>query len=83
MSKITKQEIGHKLKYLVQTQHDIKFISDWAHSLYAQYLTDAGSDLDDVLLVLVTMNAGPEFELSYEELDQIAEKLIAGEDVKL
>lgn len=83
MHKITKQDVGYELKRLIKEQNDIEVISDWAHTLYAQYLTEAGSNLDDVLLVLVTMDAGPEFELSYERLNEIAEQLIAGEDVKL
>lgn len=83
MHKITKQDVGYELKRLIEEQSDIKLISNWAHTLYMQYLTDAGSNLDEVLLVLVMMNAGPEFERSYEELNEIADKLIAGEDVKL
>lgn len=79
----TQKQFGEELKEKIARREPISFISDWAHALYLQYLTDAGSNLDDVLLVLVTMDAGPEFELSYEKLNEIADRLIAGEDVKL
>lgn len=83
MHKFTKQEIGYELKHLIVQQYDIEHISNWAHALYVQYQTEAGSNLDDVLLVLVMMDAGPEFELSYDRLHEIADRLIAGEDVQL
>ncbi|MCX5923624.1 MAG: hypothetical protein NTU89_03620 [Candidatus Dependentiae bacterium] len=79
----TKEQFGYQLKRLTAEQTDINLISDWAHELYAQYLTDPGSNLDDILLVLAMMDAGPEFELSYERLNEIADRLIAGKDVKL
>ena len=68
---------------MIKEKKNIQLISNWAHEWYIQYLTDAGSNLDKVLLVLITMSAGPEFERSYEELNDIADRLIAGEDVKL
>ena len=83
MHKITKQEIGCELNRLIEKQYEIEHISNWAHALYIQYQTEAGSNLDDVLLLLVTMGAGPEFELSYDRLKYIADRLIAGQDVEL
>ena len=37
----------------------------------------------ELLLTLNKMELGPEFAYTYEELEQIADDLIAGKDVKL
>lgn len=64
-------------------KNSIQSISNWAHSLYIFDSVEIDSRLDDILLRLVMMDAGPEFELSYKKLENIADKLIADEDVTL
>lgn len=64
---------------------NIAAIGAWAHDVYYEHIfeIDSKSNLRKFLLQLGTMEIGPEFERSYEELNDIADRLIAGEDVKL
>jgi hypothetical protein len=79
----TKVQFGKDLKRRVLEKEYCEVIGYWAHSVYVDWL-----DLKDVnfmkfLLHLGTMELGPEFAFSYEELSQIADDLIAGKEVKL
>ena len=74
----TRQVFGKELKERVAQQNDISEIASWA---FAVYLGD--SPVDDVefnriLIILNTMEEGPEFEISYERLNEIADDLIDG-----
>jgi len=51
--------------------------------MYSQHRREMDKEFRDLLITLGGMEMGPEFERSYEELNNIADKLIAGEDVKL
>jgi len=82
----TKQQFGRELKSLL-TQQKISAasIGSWAHAKYYDYIDkiDPHSGFGEFLLQLGTMEMGPEFERSHKELNNIADRLIAGEDVKL
>ena len=77
----TKKEFGKELKIKVCNKEDLISIAHWAYSLYLD--KDVEDNLNDIFLALSTMEEGSEFEYSYEELEEIADRLIAGEDVKL
>jgi hypothetical protein len=81
----TLKQFGKELKEKVISREEISEIGAWSHNLYYDRISeiDENSGLRKFLIQLGTMEMGPEFERSYEELDQIADKLIAGEDVKL
>lgn len=79
----TKKQIGEELKSMVQQKKSIAFIGSWAYSMSLKNIEDTDSKFNKLLLDLGTMEMGPEFEYSYEELHDIADKLIAGEDVVL
>ncbi len=79
----TKQQFGQELKNRLIKKQSMQKLAFWLHSVYLSIEAEKDSSLNDVVYALMMMDAGPEFELSYEELDQIADKLIAGEDVKL
>ena len=69
---------GKELKERVAQKNNISEIGSWA---YAVYLGD--SPVDDaeflnILLIINKMEYGPEFEISYERLNEIADDLIAG-----
>lgn len=72
---------GIELKERIANKQDVVSIGAWAHTIFIDY--DLDSDFDDLLLTLSTMELGSEFERSYEELDKIADDLIAGKNVKL
>ena len=79
----TKEQFGKELKQMLVKREKISIIGQWAHSKYMEHILDIDPKLQEFLLDLNTMEMGPEFEYSYEELDEIADKLIAGEDVTL
>jgi len=81
----SKKQFGQDLKEKTAKREQIAHIGRWAHNLYYERMSeiDAIAGLRRLLIQLGTMEMGPEFERSYEELDQIADRLIAGEDVKL
>ena len=58
-------------------------MSSWLYDSYINFSRDEDLKFKELLYELMMMDAGPEFELSYEKLSDIADKLIAGENVKL
>lgn len=79
----TKKQIGQELKNMLQQKKSIAAIGSWAYSMSLKNIEDADSKFNKLLLDLGTMELGPEFEYSYQELTIIADKIIAGEDVIL
>lgn len=79
----TKKEFGFDLKTKILKREDLKEIGSWAHSIYLLSIDDATDSFDDLLLDLATLELGVEFQVSYEELERLADKIIAGEDVRL
>jgi len=78
-----KEQFGQELKVRIKSKESVGDIGNWSYSLYSQYRREMDRAFRDLLITLGSMGMGPEFERSYEELDQIADRLIAGEDVKL
>ena len=78
-----KVQFGKDLKQRVFERKNVELIGRWAFSAYSKHISDIEEDLIDIALGLGTMELGSEFAYSYEELDQIANDLIAGKDVKL
>ena len=81
----TQQQFGKELKEMIEKREERAFIGSWAHDKYYEHIfeIDENSGLRKILLQLGTMELGPEFARSYEELENIADRLIAGEDVQL
>jgi len=79
----TKEIFGRKLKEKIITNQSLFKIGIWAHSIYLEYIDDIDLEFRDILLTLNTMELGPEFEFTYEELNKIADDLIAGREVNL
>ncbi len=75
----TRQQCGKELKDKIQNKVDVATIGRWAYAMYSKHMCDIDDDFKRFLKNLDAMDAGPEFKLSYEELDQIADRLIAGE----
>ena len=74
----TRQVFGKELKERVTQQNDISEIASWA---FAVYLGDSPVDdleFNRILIILNTMEDGPEFEISYDRLNEIADDLIDG-----
>lgn len=82
---VYKRAIRLRIKRDGEKREEMSVIGAKAHGAYYDHIweIDPNSDLRKFLLQLGTMEMGPEFEFSYEELDSIADRLIAGEDVTL
>lgn len=74
---------GKKLKRKAILKTPVEQIGAWAFSFYWNNIETTDSSFEDLLLTLNTMELGPEFEFSYEELEDIADRLIVAEDVVL
>ena len=79
----TKIKFASDLKRRILKKQDIVKIGIWVYQIYLEW-----HDINDVsflnlLIHLNTMELGPEFAFTYEELNQIADDLIAGKEVKL
>jgi hypothetical protein len=79
----TRAMFGKELKDRIIQKEDVALIGHWAFSVYMDHIDDIDLSFRDILLTLNAMEDGPEFAFSYEELEQIADDLIAGKDVKL
>lgn len=75
----TRKEFGLKLKEKIANREDVALIGRWAYAVYSEHMFDIDDDFQDFLIDLYTLDAGPEFELPYEKLDNVADRLIAGE----
>jgi hypothetical protein len=80
---VTKQKFGQELKNRLIKKQSMQKLAVWLHSVYLSIEAKEDSSFNDVVYALMMMDAGPEFEYSYEELNFIVDKLIAGDDVKL
>ena len=79
----TKKQFGNELKKMILNHEPIYTIGSWAHDKYYENISNIDLELGELLLQFGTMEIGHEFSRSYEELESIADRLIAGKDVKL
>jgi hypothetical protein len=77
----TRKQCGLELKEKIKHKIDAALIGRWAYSMYYEHMLEIDDDFQDFLLDLNAMEDDPQFELSYEKLDQLADKLIAGQQV--
>lgn len=79
----TKIEFGTDLKKLILEESDTIVLGQKIFDLLYEHITDVDDDVYRVAIWLNHMECGPEFSCSVEELNQIADDLIAGREVKL
>lgn len=80
----TRAQFGKELKERVLKKQNVSEIGHWAYVVYLEHIEEINDDgFDNILLTLNTMEDGPEFAFTYEELNKIADDLIAGNDVML
>jgi hypothetical protein len=73
---MTKNELGKALKKLLVTESDVVKISRWALKLYSENYTYLDSTMIEILECLFSIEDDPQFELSNNELNEIADRLI-------
>lgn len=79
----TKIQFGKDLKDRIIKRQNIVEIGSWAYKIHLDYFDVNDRAILDLLLRLSMMELGPDFAFTYEELNQIANDLIAGNDVAL
>jgi len=79
----TKIQFGYDLKEKISKNENVSDIGIWAYEIFLAYLDTFEDDFLNMLTTLNTMELGSEFAFTYEELNAIADDLIAGKDVKL
>ena len=79
----TRKEFGEQLKKMVSERQALDKIGDWAHSVHMDWPGCEDIKFLKFLIALGTLELGPEFAIPYEELDKIADDIIAGKDVEL
>jgi hypothetical protein len=79
----TREQFGRELKQHLSNKEAIESIGHWTYSIYMVHIQDIDDAFRDILLTLNMMEDDPQFAYSYEELNQIADDLIAGREVKL
>ena len=79
----TRKIFGQELKARILQKQCVADIGHWSYSVYLEHIDDIDLEFRDILLTLNTMEDGPEFAFTYEELGKIADDLIAGNPVNL
>lgn len=80
----TRQQFGQELKEKVSIKKSIVEIGHWAYTMYLEHIHEIDDPkFDEILLTLNTMELGPDFAFSYEELNKIADDLIQGKEIDL
>lgn len=74
-----KIQFGKELKKKISKAEPTFEIGKWAYSVYFDNMGKFDSNFRKILLDLSAMEDGDEFELSYEELEEIANNLIKEE----
>ena len=78
-----KRLFGVELKERILKRQDVSEIGHWAYVFYLEYIEDIDLGFRNILLTLNTMEDGSEFAFTYQELNKIADDLIAGNDLDL
>jgi len=71
----TSEDFARELLVELQKGYDIVRLSRWAMTTYLKHSNETEPGLDREILKIVAMEEGPEFELSKDELVQLAHRL--------
>ena len=75
----TRLDFGKDLKIKSREKQDVQEIGSWAYKIYLEEdIDDNDTEFLNILLTLNHMENGPEFALSYQRLNEIADDLISG-----
>lgn len=69
---------GNELKKRLLSGKSMIEIGTWVFTFYWENIENIDSDFEEVLLTLNKMELGSGFAFTHEELDKIADDLIAG-----
>jgi len=71
----TKENFGYELEQKLEEKFNVAAIAKWAYEKYLLHNSDLNKELSRVIMGVVTMEEGPEFEYTREELLKIAKDL--------
>jgi hypothetical protein len=71
----TKKQFALELKEQLNCGYDIDRISQWAYLMSLEHYRDIESGLLEIMEDIEIMGAGPEFELTEQEIKQFADHL--------
>jgi hypothetical protein len=73
---MNKKALGEELKIEISKGFNIVRISQWAFQLYSENLNFLNSEICDILETLFSMEDDLQFELTKEQLEDLADRLI-------
>ena len=80
----TSIDFGKDLKKKLATYPNILEVSTWAHNdIFMKKCAEMDKKTDNTVMAICYMEMGEEYEYTIEELHEIADKLIAGEEVDI
>lgn len=71
----TKAQFGKELKQELTKDFDVVHLSRWAYRKYLEKTSQLENGVDEVMMKIVAMEEGPEFEYTKEELIELANDL--------
>ena len=75
----TRQEFGLELKAKIKNKEDLVAIEGWFFGLYNKHIATIDDDFQEIFRDLISIENDLQFKLSYEKLNNFADRLIAGE----
>ena len=79
----SKSWVGKELKKKIENREPLERIGAWMYEIHLDCGREFGEQLQSLFLDLAMMELGEGFFKTYEELDQIADELIAGKEPHL
>ena len=73
----TRRDFGKDSMAELEKGYDVVGLSRWAMSVYMKRCHETEAKLDKIIMSIVAMEEGPEFEFSEQELRQMANELQA------
>lgn len=80
---LSKKQLGIELKHKMDSQVSLHEICQWAYEVYYQHCSELDPELEKILIDLFSMEEGPKFKLTNEQLNSIVEYLIYDEEDRL
>ena len=78
-----KIDFGKNIEKFLSKKRTIEEIAQWAYKVYLDKGLEISPEADDVIMALVYMEEGKEYEIPMEEIHKIADKLSKGEKVDI
>ncbi|MDA8018469.1 MAG: hypothetical protein MPN21_13590 [Thermoanaerobaculia bacterium] len=72
----TKSAFGNALRVQLALGYEPRRLARWAYAKYLDHANELESGLYDELMKIATMEQDPQFELTKEEIEQLARNLL-------